>query len=185
MINLLPLEEKRQLRAARGNTLLIRYNIFLLGAVAFLGLAVGFTYVYLNTAKANAESTIRENSAKVSNYASIEAQAQQFRDNLSVAKTILGNEVVYTKVITEIAKLLPPGVVLEALNLDAKTFGTETTLVAKAKDYPSALALKDSFQKSPFFTNVHFLSISSDASSTPGYPFSVSLNVTIKKDAAK
>jgi Tfp pilus assembly protein PilN len=184
MINLLPFEEKRQLRAARGNTLLIRYNFFLLGVVAFLGLAIGFTYVYLSNTKTAAKNTTSENAAKVSDYASIEAQAQQFRDNLSTAKTILGNEVVYTKVIIEIAQLLPPGVVLDSLNLDAKTFGTQTTLAAKAKDYPSALALKESFQKSPLFTNVHFLSISSDPTNS-AYPFTVSLNIIITKDAAK
>jgi len=185
MINLLPLEEKRQLRAARANTLLIRYNLFLLGAVVFLGLAVAFAYVYLATAKGNSERTVTENQAKVSDFASIEADAQQFRSNLSIAKTILGNEVTYTKVIVEIAQLLPAGVVLDSLNLDAATFGTQTTLAAKAKTYESALALKDSFQKSPLFDNVHFQSITTDSAPTNGYVYTVTLNVTIKKDAAK
>ena len=51
MINLLPPEEKRQLRAARTNTLLLRYNLSLVGAVVFLGLAIGVTYVYLSNTK--------------------------------------------------------------------------------------------------------------------------------------
>lgn len=185
MINLLPPEEKRQLRAARTNSLLIRYNFFLLGAVAFLGLAVGITYVYLSNTKASAEQTISQNDAKVVSYAPVAAKAQQFRSNLSVAKQILNQEVAYTNVILAISRLLPGGVILEDLNLDSKTFGTETTLVAQAKDYSSALRLKNSFQNSPLFSNVHFQSIASNDGQTSGYPVTVNLNVTIKKEAAK
>ena len=185
MINLLPPEEKRQLRAARTNTLLIRYNIFLLGAAVFVGIAVGVTYIYLTSTKATAEQVISENRSKVGQYAAVEAQAQQFRQNLLTAKQILGNEVTYTKVILEIAQLLPSGVILENLSLDPATFGTETTLIAAAKDYNSALALKDSFQNSPLFANVHFQTIATGNTQNPGYPVTVNLNITIKKDAAK
>ncbi len=186
MINLLPPAEKRQLRAARTNALLVRYNFFLLGAVAFLCLAVGMTYIYLNNTKTGAEQAISQNKTKVASYAPTIAQAQQFRSNLATAKQILDHEVTYTKVILAISQLLPSGTVLENLHLDSQTFGTETILTAKAKDYTRALALKDSFQNSPLFSNVHFQNITtSDASSNSGYPLTVNLNVTIKKDAAK
>lgn len=184
MIDLLPPEEKRQLRAARSNTLLIRYNLLLLGAVAFLGLAFGVTYVYLRNTKNNAEQTITQNNAKVGSYAAVTTQAQEFRTNLAIAKQILNQEVTYTKVILAIAKLLPSGVILQNISLDSQTFGTETTLTAQAKDYASALALKDSFQQSPLFSDVHFESITTTGTSGR-YPITVSLNVTIKKDAAK
>jgi len=184
MINLLPPEEKRQLHAARANTLLIRYNVVLVVAAGILALGVAVTYVYLNATKANAQQTINDNNAKVRSYADVQTQANQFRSNLSIAKQILDHDVTYTKIIIEIANLLPHGVTLENLNLDAQTFGTETVLIAKAKDYASALALKASFEKSSLFTNVHFQSISSGDANTP-YPFSVDLAVTIKKDAAQ
>lgn len=186
MINLLPPEEKRQLRAARTNLLLLRYNFFLLAAVVFLGLATGVTYLYLNTTKANAEATINESKAKVSAYSMTAAQADVFRSNLTVAKQILDHEVTYSKVIIGIAQILPSGVVLTGLSLDAHTFGTETTLAAQAKSYDRALALKEAFQASPLFTNVHFQSITTAAGGQSGdYPIAVNLSVTIKKDAAK
>lgn len=186
MINLLPHEQKRQLRAARVNTLLLRYNILILIAVGFLATAEGFTYFYLVNTKTAAEATITENRAKAVNYVPIEAQAQLFRNNLATAKQILDREVTYTKVILEISKLLPSGVVLDTLNLDSQTFGTQTTLTAQAKDYNRALALKDSFENSTLFSNVHFQSIATtDTPKNPAYPVDVNINVTIKKDAAK
>lgn len=184
MINLLPIENKKEIRAARANRLLVRYNFMLLGAVAFLMLATGIVYIYLTNTKSSTEQTIAENNQKVSSYAVAQAQANNFKSNLTTAKQILDREVTYTKVILEIAHLLPPGVTLNTLSLDAKTFGTETTLVANAKSYAAALSLKDSFQNSKLFTNVHFQSISS-GDSVGAYPYVVNLNVTIQKDAAK
>lgn len=185
MINLLPPEEKRQLRAARTNSLLLRYNLLLLGAVIFLAASIAITYFYLSTTKANAETVISENNAKVGGLASVQADATTFRTNLATAKQILDNEVIYTKVILAIAALLPSGTVLDRLNLDSQTFGTETTIAARVKNYDLALKLKDAFQSSPLFTNVHFQSITSSSTVGDQYPLTVNLNVTIKKDAAK
>jgi Tfp pilus assembly protein PilN len=183
MINLLPLEDKRQIRAGRTNSLLIRYNIFLFGALIFLIMAILVTYVYLNSAKSSAEQTIKDNQTRVASFAPVEAKAEAFRTNLSIAKQILDREVSYSKVVLEIAQLLPSGVVLGNLDLDAQTFGTETVLAAQAKSYASALSLKDAFQKSTIFSNVHFQSIT--AGGTGSYPYTVNLGVTIRKDSAK
>lgn len=186
MINLLPPEEKRQLRAARSNTLLLRYNIFLLGSVAFIGVAVGITFIYLTSTKAGAEQAIQSNATKVSQYATIEKEADQFRKNLATAKQILAGEVTYSNVILEIAHLLPGGAVLQTLNLDASTFGTETSLVAQVSNYDTAIALKNSFQKSSLFSDVHFQSIAANSGEeATRYPITVNLSVTFKKDAAK
>ncbi|MDX2776564.1 PilN domain-containing protein [Streptomyces caniscabiei] len=184
MINLLPPDEKRQIRAARTNTLLIRYDFLLLGVVAFTAIAIGAVFFYLNNTKATAEATISENRLKASGYAAVEKNATEFRSNLATAKQILDREVTYTKVILDIAHAMPGGTVLESLNLDASTFGTPMTLVAKAKGYNEAIALKDALQKSSIFTDVHFESIVvNDADAN--YPITANLSVTIKKDAAK
>lgn len=183
MINLLPHDETRQLRAARTNVLLLRYNILLIGAVVFLLISVGITYLQLARTKDLAENKIADNTTRSSSFAPVENQANQFRTNLGTAKQILDKEVAYTDVVLAIAKVLPSGIVLDNLNLDAQTFGTPITLIAYAKNYESALSLKDSFQKSNIFSDVHFESISrGDSTTTPDYPVTVNISVTIIKD---
>jgi Tfp pilus assembly protein PilN len=186
VINLLPHEEMRQLRAARTNVLLLRYNLLLLGAVIFLIIAVGVTYFQLNRLKGLSAVDIEQSATNARSFAPVANQADQFRTNLGTAKQILDREVPYTKVVLAIAKVLPSGVVLENLSLDAQTFGTPTRLVAHAKDYPSAIALKESFQNSKLFSDVHFESIATgDSATNAAYPVTVNLSVTITKDAAK
>ena len=182
MINLLPPEHRHQLRAAQANTLLLRYNIAMFAALIFLGATLGVVYIYLTASKTNAEKTIAENQAKVGSYAEVENQAQAFRSSLTTAKQILDKDITYSKTVLAIAQLMPKGTVLQDLSLDVATFGTPTSLVVQAKDYETALALKDTFQTSPLFSDVHLESISQG--SGDGYPYTVTLNLTISKDAA-
>jgi Tfp pilus assembly protein PilN len=161
----------------------MRYNFLLLGAFVFLLAALGIVYVYLINTKAAAETTIAYNRAKVSDYASTESQANAFRQNLARDKQIFDGDIAYTKVILAISQVLPSGVVLDTLSLDSKTFGNPTTLAANVRDYPTVLALKNSLQNSSLFSNVSIQSITGGGEGA--YSLSVSLNVTIRKDAAQ
>jgi Tfp pilus assembly protein PilN len=183
MINLLPPEERRQLVASRTNSLLLRYNVAMIGVLAFVGLALGVTFVYLSNTQATAEKQVAESKNRVANYKDVQQQETTFKSNLSTAKQILDKEIVYTKAILTLAKMLPKGVVLQSLDLDAQTFGTQTVLTFQAKSVDDTLELKRIFQESDLFTNAHFQDI--DASGGTGeYPVTVNMNVTISKDIA-
>jgi Tfp pilus assembly protein PilN len=183
MINLLPNEDKRQIRAARSNTLLLRYNFLILGVAVIAAFAIGGVYIYLSNSKAASETTIAKNKDRASGFDATANEASTFRANLSTAKQIMDREVVYTKVVLQLAKALPPGTVLQSLSLDASTFGTPTVLVAKTKTTDNAIALKDALQKSGIFTDVHFDSLV--AQDNGPYFFTANFSVTFKKDAAK
>ena len=183
MINLLPQDTRSQLTAARANRLLLRYNVLLLGAIGFLVAAIGLVYVYIGNAQASAEASIQENLTRVGDYTAVESEANAFKQDLANAKQILDNDATYSKVILEIASVLPAGVTLDTLNLDSATFGTPTVLNAKVRDYPTVLALKNALQGSSLFSDVSLQTISSDG--TGSYPLNATLSVTIRKDAAR
>lgn len=185
MINLLPPEEKRQIRAARSNSLLFRYNIFSLGALIFLLAAAAVTYLSLTSVQKRSEETISESQARVSQYQDVRVQSEKFKSDLTTAKQILDREVAYTNVILQISRLLPSGITLKQLNLDASTFGTPTTIEVQAKSNDAALKLKESLQSSPLFEDVHFRSITTSTDDKSPYPYSVTMGITIKKEAAK
>jgi Tfp pilus assembly protein PilN len=187
MINLLPPNERAQLRAARANTLLLRYNIIMVGVAIFMVLALATVYFYLSSAKAHADSVVADNNTRVSSYSQVSTQADAFRSSLANAKSILDKEIFYSKTILLLAHQLPSGVVIDTLNLAPTTFGTPTTLALRAKDRMAVLAAKDSLQKSPLFTDVHLISVTSPSGSSgsSAYPVTASLSVVISKDAAK
>jgi len=186
MINLLPDAQKRQLRAARSNVLLVRYIMALVFVVAFLGIAIFATNFILTSLKKEAEADITANQAKVAGFATVQLQANQFRTSLSRAKTLLDNEIDYSKVIIDTARLLPAGTVLDSLALDQTSFGKPIILSLKVAGQNQAVALRNAFMSSPLYSNVSFgtLSTNSDADANM-YPYKLNLNVTLNKAAAQ
>lgn len=183
MINLLPDDAKREIKAARTNIALLRYIIVLGVGVAFLCfIAAGIYFILLGT-QTSAESVIKDNQSKTSSYGSAQTQAQALRASLASAKTILDKEVRYSKVITGIAALMPQGTVLDSLSLSPTTFSTPTTLTVYARSTEDALAVKNNFQASSLFSNVAFVSIS-NTSQAGNYPITATLSLTINKSAA-
>lgn len=191
MINLLPQDNQRNLRAARSNTLLIRYVIAMIAVVCFMVAAFGFVYFYLNISKNSAENTITANQQKETSYAQVSQQANEFRTNLATAKRIFASQVDYGTLLTQIAAATPSGVILQSLTLDASSFGKPTTLIAYAKTTDAALALKDSYAaQTNLFSNVSIANVgltgsdSGSANTNPAYPITITLNLTINPGAA-
>lgn len=180
MINLLPEDLKKEIRAARSNVKLFHYIVVLILGVIFLVLASVGVYIVLLNTQADAERLINVSKSKSASYASAASQGSALQASLSSAKTILDQEVVYTKILTGIAALMPSGVVLDSLDLSPATFGSPTSMQFFAKTTKDALALKDNLQTSSLFSNISFKTLSSN-SQLAGYPVSAILNVTISK----
>ncbi len=183
MINLLPDDQKRSIRAARMNVVLLRYNFITLIAIGALGLFCGLSYVLLNVSQSSATNKSETNTAQAAKYISVKKQADEYAANLLVADQILGRSVNYTSVIFAIANLMPSGVILDNITLNASDFNQQLTFSAKAKTTADATRLKDSFQKSSIFTNVYLQSVtdsSGDQAATP-YPIEVSISAKLGK----
>lgn len=183
MINLLPDDTKRDIRAARMNVTLLRYNLLTLGGLAGLFLICLFAYIILGVNQSSFISKSTDNSAKAQTFAEVRKQAEEYRSNLTIASKVLNNSVNYTAVIFDITKLLPDGVVLDGINLNAADFGQQTTFSAHAKSYEQAQKLKDNFQKSTVFSNVFFQSLTDASSdeSNSAYPISIVVSVKLNK----
>jgi hypothetical protein len=184
MINLLPDTAKKELHASRTNVMLLNYILMSGMGVAFLAVICAGAYLILSSTQASAEELIKDNQSKSTSFSSVQAQGDALRASLSNAKIILDQEVLYSKVVTGIAALMPPGVILDSLSLSPATFSSPTNLQIYAKSDSVALALKDSLQNSPLFSNISFQSLSNNGQSD-AYPVSATLSLIINKSAAR
>ncbi|MFZ1243064.1 MAG: PilN domain-containing protein [Candidatus Saccharimonas sp.] len=181
MINLLPPSYQKELAASRTNTLLRRYVILLFGLVIIMMAEVGVVFFFLNTVKVQNQARIDENNQKTASYSSVKKEADEFRNNLTTAKKILGQQVSYTQLIKLLSDLLPPNVVIDQLSLDPSTFGVPTTLSVRAKGYNDAIVFRAKLNESAIFSSVNFQSITLQEQDTTGYPYTSTFNVTFKK----
>jgi len=182
MINLLPQEEKKQIKAARMNVVLLRYNLLLLAGIIFLVAGTVLSSFYLVGVKQAAEKSILDNTTREGSYAEIKTQADQFRAELSNSKSILDGQTSYAKAALTIAKLLPEGTALTELKLNEQSFSTPLVFNVNIADETAALALINNFKNSPLFSNVTKGKISIGSGS---YPYIMELTVTMSKEAAK
>jgi len=182
MINLLPAQEKREIRAARINVVLVRYNLIILLTTAFLFAALGYAYLFLSNAQQAATNSINENAQKEGSYATVKAEADSFRAELANAKSILDGQTSYAKAALNIAKLLPEGTALNELKLNEQSFSTPLILTVNVANEQAASQLIKNFKESPFFTGVTKNKISVG---TGEYPYIMEITVTMSKEAAK
>ncbi|RYF28904.1 MAG: hypothetical protein EOO17_03640 [Chloroflexi bacterium] len=183
MINLLPESQKKELKAARTNVTLLRYNIFMIVGLALLTLMCGLFFVILLENKRVATVNNADNVEKAKGYNDVKKSADEYKANLATAKKILDNEVTYTDTVFAIAGAMPRGVVLDSLSLSAQDFGSQVSLTAKARDIATATKLKQQFQTSKVFSNVYFQTITKETTEgqASAYPIAVNISVKINK----
>ena len=186
MINLLSSNDKHQLQAARRNVMLLRYNIIILITLLVIGGVYGGGFFITMRGKMIAETQLNEDQARTASYTTVRTTIEQFSKNLTTAKTILSNEVVYSTLITDVAKSLPPGAVLSELTLGPDSFGKEITLGAATTNYGKSLELKSSLEKSALFSDVSLESVArtgTDQAGSTQYPIAVVIKATFATEA--
>jgi len=186
MINLMPDDAKKELRAARVNVLLIRYmGIIFLASLFLVFILFGSSFL-LNQTRQSSQKLIDANDTKAEVYQSTKTQVTALSNQLSEAKSILDQEILYSNVLINLAQQMPEGTIIDKLSLNSASFsGTPLTLKVYAKTTNGAVALRDKFQNSAFFTNVNFQTISDSASGIDGYPVSATLTLTLNRTIAR
>ncbi len=171
MINLLPIETKKQLRAARTNVMLANFLIITSFAAGFLMLAFAATYLFLLNQK-----DVATKQSKTTQQTSINFQANA----LPTAGNILSQQTLYSNIVLGIANMIPSGVILDKLPLDESTLGTAITLQFYASSTEKANLLKQAVQASPLFSSVSIQPTIVGGSSAPSeYPIAISISATI------
>lgn len=182
MINLIPYDKKRQIRAARANIILIKCIAFMFFAVLFLAIACSATYMYLKNAKDNAEKQAStSNIAKNDASSSVLSEASIINTDLITANNIINQQIIYSNIITEIAKNLPAGVVLDSLTLNNSSIGTPISLTLYATTANKGQEIKDNFNKITLFSGLNIKSVNPVSSGPSGYPFVIDLTLIINK----
>jgi Tfp pilus assembly protein PilN len=187
MINLLPKDGKKQLRAARSNAILRRYYMLIIISAVLLGavFAVGFKVTF--DQEVQYQNAKKQSEAEGTKYQQVRKAAEDFIKDLAVAKTILASDVRFSELITDIAGVIPTGVILSNLSLNTQETNAPLTINARAKTYDDAVKLKNSLEESPIFENVSLVNagVAVGGDGQSAYPVTVSLSAKFSKKESK
>ena len=192
MINLLPSETKHEVRAARMNVILRNYCFMLLGAATLLGAAFAAGLWVTTNDKASAEADNSKSQAVANEYQATRTAAEAFAKQLTLAKSILASEVSLTQTVTDIAAIIPRGVVLNTLTLGGtSTANTPIDISGRATSNAAIIDLRNSLENSSIFESVSISNITITDSATLSqadplaqrYPYSITLKAQFSKKA--
>lgn len=181
MMNLLPTDMKTEIRAARTNVILVRYIGILLIALLVIGGVIYGTFVLLQFTNQSAKSLIEANDVQAGVYSQTKSQVDTLSASLASAKTILNDEVLYSKVLIDIAQLMPPGTVIDKIALNKASFnGTPIALTVYATTTETAVQLQEKFRSSTLFSSINFQTMDVSGG-VAGYPVSVSMTAALNR----
>ncbi|MFZ2991423.1 MAG: hypothetical protein WA087_01020 [Candidatus Saccharimonadales bacterium] len=185
MINLLPRESKKQLRAAHTNVALIRYLALLSAGITFLILACAVSYfILLGISNTNEEAKENQQSTNIS-YSTAKAQFDQMAASMQSASEIMNKQVLFSNIITGLASALPVGVIIDNLTASAEGLSTPTVIKAHAVSDSSVSKLRENLTKSPLFSSSEVQITTNDPNAVTGYPIAVTITATINKGVAQ
>lgn len=178
MINLLPPAVKQDYAYALRNTSLRRWVVgFVLGLVG-LGIIATYGLVAMQRSIHDYSNQVvtAQDTLTQEKLTQTEAQVQDITDNLRLVAKVLSQEVLFSKLLKQIATVIPSNSVLTSLNISQASTGVDIT--AAATDYSTAtqveVNLADPANK--IFTKADIVSIAcSTGSSDPRYPCSVQI----------
>lgn len=185
MINLLPIDSKREIRAGRTNRVLLRYCV-LLGIVAgILVVMIAAVYLYLLSVYNESEQAIAQSNTRLEEIKDDKARVDEFKSNLKTVKAILDKRVDYSQKLLQITRELPGGVVIESAAITPEFLnGQPMTLTARSSNEQAAVEFKNRLNASDHFTSAHFLSIVREEKppqNAENYPFLLTMSISAEK----
>ncbi|HJQ09367.1 MAG TPA: hypothetical protein VJ836_07875 [Candidatus Saccharimonadales bacterium] len=190
MINLLPPELKREYHYARRNTLVLRWIIlfgFGLAGLVIISIA-GMIYLQQAAGAYVAQAVITEKSLQQQKQDEVEKQAQDISSSLKLAVQVLSQEVLFSKLLRQLAIITPNNASLSTLVITSQLQGG-VDITAKTADYNAATQLQVNLTdpSNRIFAKADIISINcvatpSGQSSQPRYPCTVTIRALFAQD---
>ena len=182
MINILPPEMKENYRYAHGNTALVRWLIIF--GIGFAGLvaisATGYMYLQQMERTANSQISAAEEDLLRQNQSEIEQEVTDISDSLNLAVQVLSGEVLFSKLLQQLAVVTPSNAILTNLTITELEGGVDIT--AQTTDYAAATQLQVNFAdpNNQIFQSADIVSITCGSGDGDGFQAQYPCTVTIR-----
>lgn len=177
MINLLPPKDKQQYIFARRNVHMTHWLISFV--FAFLGLLVlgsgGYIYLQRATDNYQHQADALQASLQKQHIAQVQAEVKDISSSLKLSVSVLKQEVLFSKLLEQLATVIPASTKLSALDISQTTGALDIT--AQAKSYADATQLQINLADpaNKIFSKADIVSISCSSNSATPYPCTVTI----------
>lgn len=184
MINLLPPDLKATYRYAQRNVVLVRWVVafgFSLAVFAALSTA-GLIYLHQADQSYLADIAAKQSNLKAQDQIAIQGQVKDISDSLKLAVQVLSKEVLFSKLLTQLATVIPSNTVLTDLSIDESQ--TALDISAQTANYNAAtqLLVNITDPTNKIFSQADIVNINC-GSTDPQYPCTVTIRALLAADS--
>lgn len=189
MINLLPPDIKQSYRYAQRN---VELRHWLNGVLlAIVGLIVIGTYGMVTIQQSidsnKHQSTLLSETLQKAQLNETKKQVGEINSNLKLAQKVLSQEILFSKLLKQIATAMPDNANLTSLDIPAVTSGSTLDVTAEATDYTAATQVQVNLAdpKNQLFAKADIQNITCDAtadSANPDFPCQITLRAQFAKN---
>ncbi len=185
MINLLPATSKEDYVYARRNSRLRRWVFALLFGLVGVGLVTtsGMLYLQRSIDNYNTKNAVAEASLKEQKLDETRKKSEEITSSLKLATEVLSREVLFSKLLTQIANVTPSNTNLTDLSISQGQDSVEITAIST--DYASATQLQINLSDpdNKIFSKADIQNIICAANATdPRYPCTVNIKALFAQD---
>lgn len=161
MINLLPPDTKSNYEYARRNVTLRRWVV--LFAFALIGIGALGTYglvaIKQSTTHYQDQVATKEEGFQEAKYAETQKQIKDISGSLKLVVKVLGQEVLFSQLLKQIAAIIPANANLTSLNISQTTGGIDISAVTKDYDTATQLQVNLADPNNKIFSKADIVSI--------------------------
>lgn len=179
MINLLPPDVKVSYRYARRNVALRKWVVLLLIALVGLG-AIG-TYGLLKLQQSSNDYAhsiaTQESKLKKEDFAGTRSRVQDISNSFKLVVKVLGKEVLFSKLLDQMAVAIPPNAKLTGLNINQTQGGIDITAVATNYSAATQVQVNLADPANKIFSKADIVNITCNGANAtdPRYPCTVNI----------
>lgn len=186
MINLLPPDAKQNIAFARYNTKLLRWSLAFVLAIAGISIVVlvGMAYLRQSVATYTVQISKTQEQLKIQKLDETQARVENISGSLKLVLQVLGQEVLFSKLIKQIGATIPANATLTDLKIGKTNGGIDLT--AAAADYNTATQVQVNLQDpaNKLFDKADIVNITCAAanSTNPKYPCTIAIRAQFAKN---
>ncbi len=179
MINLLPPDIKRSYHYARRNVVLRRWVVMCL--VALLGLGILTTYgllkLHQSTTHYSNQITVSEALFQKEDFTGTQKHVQDISSSFKLVVKVLGQEVLFSQLLKQIAGIIPFNANLTGLNINQTQGAIDITAIATDYNTATQVQINLADPTNKVFSKADIISITCSSSNAlnPSYPCTVNV----------
>lgn len=186
MINLLPPDVKQEIVYGRKNSILFRWILAIL--LVIVGIAImslfGQFYITNNVHSQQKVAKLAQDRMAAQNLDATKKELQTLSDNVKTIVQILSKQLLFSKMLTKIGGIIPPGTVLSDITLSTTDTAIDLSVSAVDRAAATQAFVNINDPNNNFFSKADLISINCESASGKKYPCTAQVRVTLKNDSS-